>query len=75
MRYRVTSLFNDKAVPVSLVPTIELFFDLTCDVRKVAWVLILKSLEASYYGDLLLLLSHVGSLNKHLAISVCPKRV
>ena len=44
MRNRVTSFLNDKAVPVTLVASIELFFNLSSDVWKVARVVILEGL-------------------------------
>ena len=44
MGYRVASLLDDEAMPVTLVLSIELFLYLTRDVRKVTWVVILEGL-------------------------------
>ena len=58
----MASLLDDEAVPVALVPPIELFFDLASDVRKVRLVVVLERFQARDDRRLLLLRRHVCSL-------------
>ena len=71
MSYWVASFFNDKAMPIPLVPPVEFLLDLPRDVREVRRVMIFKGLQAGDNGRLLLVLSHVSALDQDFTVSIC----
>ena len=58
----VTTFLDNEAVPITLVPSIEFFFDLASDVGKVWWIVVLKGFQARDDRRLLLVCWHVCSL-------------
>ena len=42
MRYRMTTFLDYETVPISLISSIELFFDFTSDIWEMTWVVILE---------------------------------
>ena len=75
MGYRVAPFFNYEAVPVSFVGSIKFFFDFTCDIREVTWVVVFKSPQRGDYCVLLFVLGHVCALNQHLLICCSAERL
>lgn len=75
MRDAVATLFDNKAVPVTVKFFIELFFNFPSNVRKVRYVMIFKSSQRCYYRVLDFVLRHVCSFNQHPLVCVCAKYV
>ena len=70
VRYRVATFLDNEAVPVTLVPPIKIFLDLTGNVTEVARVVILERFQTRDDRRLLLVHGHVSPLNQYFSVSV-----
>ena len=70
---RVSTLLDHEAVPIPLIFAIKLLLYFACDIRKVTWLMALKSSQSGDNRMLNLVLTHVGPLNQYTLVGRAPK--